>query len=223
MGHRTQMTDTIKLVLVGESQVVKSSLVMQFVKEQNKEFEDATIGAEFLTQKIGLNKRVVKFEIWNTAGQERDDSLASMFFSIYFANAKAVLVVYDITRIDTFDRAKSWVKELNQVWRPYIVIALAGNDLDANKNRMVTYEEANGYAKENGIIFKETSENNVRNANELFLEIAQRVQLKSDFTDSAYTNAKDEERFGPGHNGLSVRGKGRVYHQGENGICCNLL
>ena len=223
MGHRMQMTDTIKLILVGESQVVKSSLVMQFVNEQNKEFEDATKGAEFLTQNIGLNERVVKFEIWNTAGQERDDSLAAMYFSNYFANAKTVLVVYDITRIDTFDRAKLWVKELNQVARPYIVIALAGNNLDANKNRMVTYEEANAYAKENGIIFKETSENNVRNVNELFLEIAQRVQLKSDFADSAYTNAKDEVRFGPGHNGLSARGKGRVYHQGENGKCCNLL
>ena len=97
MGHRMQMTDTIKLILVGESQVVKSSLVMQFVNEQNKEFEDATKGAEFLTQNIGLNERVVKFEICNTAGQERDDSLAPMYCSNYFTNAKGQFSPYHLS------------------------------------------------------------------------------------------------------------------------------
>ena len=148
-----QKTDNIKLILLGESQVGKLSLVMQFVKEQNKEFQDATIGAGYLTQNINLNERVVKFEIWNTAGQERYHSLAPM----YYRSAKAALVVYDITRMETFDRAKLWVKELQRVASPKIVIALAENNLDSNSSRTVSYEEANAYAEENGLLFMETS------------------------------------------------------------------
>ena len=110
----------------------------------------STIGAAFLTQTVCLDDTTVKFEIWDTAGQERYHSLAPM----YYRGAQAAIVVYDITNADTFERAKSWVKELqrqvaingaimingnNELYlqaSPNIVIALSGNKADLTTNRI---------------------------------------------------------------------------------------
>ncbi|XP_019405968.1 PREDICTED: ras-related protein Rab-5C [Crocodylus porosus] len=85
-----------KLVLLGESAVGKSSLVLRFVKGQFHEYQESTIGAAFLTQTVCLDDTTVKFEIWDTAGQERYHSLAPM----YYRGAQAAIVVYDITNTD---------------------------------------------------------------------------------------------------------------------------
>ena len=81
--------------------------------------------AAFLTQTVALDDATVKFEIWDTAGQERYRSLAPM----YYRGAAAAIVVYDITKKDSFNGAKSWVKELQRRGDPNVVIALAGNIL----------------------------------------------------------------------------------------------
>jgi len=160
-----------KLVLLGESAVGKSSLVLRFVKGQFHEFQESTIGAAFLTQTLCLDDTTVKFEIWDTAGQERYHSLAPM----YYRGAQAAIVVYDITNQDTFTRAKNWVKELQRQARPDIVIALAGNKSDLGQKRQVEYDEANAYAEENGLLFMETSAKNANNVNEIFLAIARKL------------------------------------------------
>lgn len=116
----------VKLVLLGEAAVGKSSLVVRFVNNEFQENKEPTIGAAFLTQKCRLEDKIIKFEIWDTAGQERFHSLAPM----YYRNAQAALVVYDITRASSLDKAKSWVKELQRQANPHIVIALCGNKLD---------------------------------------------------------------------------------------------
>lgn len=87
---------------------------------------DLSLTAAFLTQKIQLPSRVIKFEIWDTAGQERFASLAPM----YYRNAQAALVVYDLTKPTSLTKAKHWVAELQRQASPGIVIALVGNKLD---------------------------------------------------------------------------------------------
>jgi len=160
-----------KLVLLGESAVGKSSLVLRFVKGQFTEFQESTIGAAFLTQTVLLNDTCLKFEIWDTAGQERYHSLAPM----YYRGAHAAIVVYDITSKDSFDRAQNWVKELQRQGNPNIVIALAGNKLDLADHRQVTAEEAQVYSEENGLLFMETSAKTAMNVNELFVAIAKKL------------------------------------------------
>jgi len=160
-----------KLVLLGESAVGKSSLVLRFVKGQFLDYQESTIGAAFLTQTVLLNDTTVKFEIWDTAGQERYHSLAPM----YYRGAQAAIVVYDITSYDSFDRAKKWVKELQRQGNPNIVIALAGNKVDLATKRKVEVEEAQSYADENGILFMETSAKTAANVNELFVAIAKKL------------------------------------------------
>ena len=171
--------DQYKLVLLGESAVGKSSLVSRFVKGHFKEFEEPTNSAALgyphgVTQTVDLGDTTFKFEILDTASQgERFHSQAA----IYYRRAQAAIVVYDITKAETFTRARSWVDELHREARPSqdLVIALAGNKSDLGSRRTVEYEEANAYAEEKGLIFLETSAKNANNVNEIFLAIARKL------------------------------------------------
>ncbi|KAJ7071217.1 GTP-binding protein ypt5 [Mycena amicta] len=116
----------VKLVLLGEAAVGKSSVVLRFVSNEFQPNKEPTIGAAFLTQKCRLEDRVLRYEIWDTAGQERFHSLAPM----YYRNAQAAVVVFDVTKASSLEKAKSWVKELQRQANPNIVIALAGNKVD---------------------------------------------------------------------------------------------
>jgi small GTP-binding protein len=183
-------TCQFKLVLLGESAVGKSSLVLRFVKGQFHEYQESTIGAAFLTQTICLEDTTVKFEIWDTAGQERYHSLAPM----YYRGAQAAIVVYDITNQESFAKAKNWVKELQRQASPNIVIALAGNKADLAARRVVEYEEAQAYAEDNGLLFMETSAKSSMNVNDIFLAIAKKLP-------------KSESGGGPagrGHGGVNI-------------------
>ncbi|CAM0137982.1 GTP-binding protein of the rab/ypt [Umbelopsis sp. WA50703] len=167
-------TYQFKLVLLGESAVGKSSLVMRFVKDHFDEYRESTIGAAFLAQTISLDDNTtVKFEIWDTAGQERYKSLAPM----YYRNANCAVVVYDITQTASLEKAKAWVNELQRQADPNIVIALAGNKCDLESRRAVETETAQEYADEAGLLFFETSAKSAHNVTQLFTSIAKKMPL----------------------------------------------
>ncbi|KAK8147190.1 hypothetical protein MY1884_008336 [Beauveria asiatica] len=180
-------SSSVKLVLLGEAAVGKSSLVLRFVNNDFQENKEPTIGAAFLTQKCNLPTRTIKFEIWDTAGQERFASLAPM----YYRNAQAALVVYDITKPTSLIKAKHWVAELQRQASPGIVIALVGNKLDlasesasgdngddgddSGDARKVPTDEAKAYAEEESLLFFETSAKTGVNVSEVFTAIANAI------------------------------------------------
>ncbi|KAI1158704.1 ras-domain-containing protein [Nemania serpens] len=191
-------SSSVKLVLLGEAAVGKSSLVLRFVNNDFQENKEPTIGAAFLTQKCNLPSRTIKFEIWDTAGQERFASLAPM----YYRNAQAALVVYDLTKPTSLVKAKHWVAELQRQASPGIVIALVGNKLDLTNDgetgqgdsqgesdgagdgvegegsgdaRKVSTEEAKSYAEEESLLFFETSAKTGYNVAEVFTAIANAI------------------------------------------------
>ncbi|RZB62472.1 ras-related protein Rab5A isoform X2 [Glycine max] len=125
-----------KLVLLGDMGTGKTSIALRFVKGHFFPNQEPTIGAAFFTQILSLSEATVKFDIWDTAGQERYHSLAPM----YYRGAAAAIVVYDISSVDTFVRAKKWVQELQTHGNQKSVMALVANKSDLEPKREVEAE-----------------------------------------------------------------------------------
>ncbi|OAF64900.1 Ras-related protein Rab-21 [Intoshia linei] len=164
-----------KLVLLGDSSVGKSSLVIRFDKGTYQEYQESTIGAAFFMKTATVDNRPIKYEIWDTAGQERYHTLAPM----YYRGAQAAIVVYDISKENTFYRAKVWIQELHKQASTDIVIALCGNKNDLVDEREVSKEEALKYAQEENLIFMETSSKSNHNVTEIFANIARKIPTSS--------------------------------------------
>jgi len=146
-------------------------LTLRFVRDEFTEGQETTIGAAFLTKNVFLEDANVRIEIWDTAGQERYRSIAPM----YYRQAQAGLIVYDITSRDSFDGAKSWVKELQRKGERDTVLALVGNKTDLKDKRKVDPDEASEFARENNMLFFEASAKDATNVEKIFQEVAKKV------------------------------------------------
>ncbi|KAF4046754.1 Ras family [Phytophthora infestans] len=173
----------VKVVLLGDTGVGKSSLVLRFVTNNFRPYSESTIGASFMSKMIVVNDTPIKYQIWDTAGQEKYHSLAPM----YYRGAAAAIVVYDITRKQSLTTLKNWVKELKQLGPDNIVIAIAGNKSDLEEKREVPASQARAYAGEIGALFIETSAKEDTNVSDLFIQISQALP-----TASAESNALPE-------------------------------
>ena len=211
----TTPVTSIKLVLLGEAAVGKSSIVMRFVSNDFSENKEPTIGAAFLTQRVNVNDHTVKFEIRDTAGQERFASLAPM----YYRNAQAALVVYDVTKPQSFIKARHWVNELHDQTSQNIIIALVGNKVDIVEEdetaRKVAREEGEKLAEEENLLFFETSAKSGLKVNDVFLSIAERIPLK---TPEEQTNDRDGVEGGNNH-GVSLSTPNDVTAGGSSCSC----
>lgn len=161
-------TYTFKLVILGHYSVGKSSIVLNFIKNEFNPNEESTIGAAFLTKTVFIDGTAVKFEIWDTAGQERYYSLIPM----YYRGANAALVVYDITSAESFERAKRWIEDLKTEKPDNFVKVLIGNKVDLSEAAVITEEMGKQYAEQEGLLFYQTSAKTGEGIKDLFLELA---------------------------------------------------
>ena len=155
------LTDSLRIIGVG-----KSCLLLQFTDKRFRQQHDLTIGVEFGARTIQINEKNIKLQIWDTAGQESFKSITRS----YYRGAAGALLVYDITRRDTFTHLTRWLEEVRQNGNPDMTIMLIGNKSDLDARRQVSTEEGERFAKEHGLIFMETSAKTAHNVEESFLQ-----------------------------------------------------
>jgi len=163
-----------KYIIIGDTGVGKSCLLLQFTDKRFRPVHDLTIGVEFGARMVTIDDKSIKLQIWDTAGQESFRSITRS----YYRGAAGALLVYDITRRDTFNHLTRWLEEALQNGNKNMTIMLIGNKSDLEHRRQVTTEEGEQFAKEHGLIFFETSAKTATNVEEAFIQTAQKIYEK---------------------------------------------
>ncbi|KAL9275623.1 Ras-related protein [Drosera capensis] len=179
-GDFNQKIDYVfKVVLIGDSAVGKSQLLARFARNEFSVDSKATIGVEFQTKTIVIDKKTVKAQIWDTAGQERYRAVTSA----YYRGAVGAMLVYDMTKRQSFDHMARWLEELRGHADKNIVIILIGNKCDLASLRAVPVEDAKEFAERESLFFMETSALDTTNVESAFFtvltEIYRTVSKKS--------------------------------------------
>ncbi|KAJ0965110.1 hypothetical protein J5N97_026248 [Dioscorea zingiberensis] len=156
-----------KVVLIGDSAVGKSQLLARFSRNEFSLDSKATIGVEFQTRTLAIDHKTVKAQIWDTAGQERYRAVTSA----YYRGAVGAMLVYDITKRQSFDHVARWLDELRSHADKNIVIMLIGNKSDLGTLRAVPTEDAKEFAQRENLFFMETSALEATNVETAFLTV----------------------------------------------------
>eukprot|EP00996_Jenningsia_fusiforme_P002929 NODE_3738_length_925_cov_34.829909_g3437_i0.p1 GENE.NODE_3738_length_925_cov_34.829909_g3437_i0~~NODE_3738_length_925_cov_34.829909_g3437_i0.p1 ORF type:complete len:235 (-),score=57.98 NODE_3738_length_925_cov_34.829909_g3437_i0:221-847(-) len=163
-----------KYIIIGDSGVGKSCLLLQFTDKRFEPLHDLTIGVEFGARMVSIEDKQVKLQIWDTAGQESFRSITRS----YYRGASGALLVYDITRRETFDHLQSWLEDARNNSNTNMTIMLIGNKSDWESKRQVSTEEGQNYANEHGLVFLETSAKTAHNVDEAFIKTANCIYEK---------------------------------------------
>ncbi|CAD5181696.1 unnamed protein product [Musa acuminata subsp. malaccensis] len=168
-GEFNQRIDYVfKVVLIGDSAVGKSQLLARFARNEFSVDSKATIGVEFQTRTLNIDDKTIKAQIWDTAGQERSYRAVT---SAYYRGAVGAMLVYDITKRQTFDHVARWLDELRGHADRNIVIMLIGNKSDLGSLRAVPIEDAKEFAQRENLFFMETSALEATNVEGAFVTV----------------------------------------------------
>lgn len=163
-----------KYIIVGDTAVGKSCLLLQFTDKRFTPVHDLTIGVEFGSRTVTINTSPVKLQIWDTAGQEKFRSITRS----YYRGAAGALLVYDITRRETFEHLTSWLEDCRKYSSSDITIMLIGNKSDLESSRQVSAAEAAAFAQTHGLVFLETSAKTAHNVEQAFINSAKTIYEK---------------------------------------------
>jgi len=161
-----------KLLLIGDSGVGKSCLLLRFADDTYTESYISTIGVDFKIRTIELDGKTIKLQIWDTAGQERFRTITSS----YYRGAHGIIVVYDVTDQESFNNVKQWLQEIDRYASENVNKLLVGNKCDLTNKKVVDYSSAKEYADQLGIPFLETSAKNATNVEQAFMTMAAEIK-----------------------------------------------
>jgi len=182
-----------KLLLIGDSGVGKSCLLLRFADDTYTESYISTIGVDFKIRTIDIGGKTIKLQIWDTAGQERFRTITSS----YYRGAHGIIVVYDITDQVSFNNVKQWLQEIDRYACENVNKLLVGNKSDLVSKRAVETATAKSFADELRIPFLETSAKNATNVEQAFLTMATEIKNRMVNTGTG-PGPKPTVRPGPG-------------------------
>uniref|UniRef100_A0A8C6SBW8 RAB1A, member RAS oncogene family a n=1 Tax=Neogobius melanostomus TaxID=47308 RepID=A0A8C6SBW8_9GOBI len=192
-----------KLLLIGDSGVGKSCLLLRFADDTYTESYISTIGVDFKIRTIELDGKTIKLQIWDTAGQERFRTITSS----YYRGAHGIIVVYDVTDQESFNNVKQWLQEIDRYASENVNKLLVGNKCDLTTKKVVDYTTAKEFADNLGIPFLETSAKSASNVEQAFMTMA----------------AEIKKRMGPGATAGGDKGNVKIQSkpvQTSSGGCC---
>lgn len=193
------MTDTAydhlyKLVLVGDSGIGKSSILQKYVKDDFSESYVSTIGVDFAVKTIDLNGKIIKLQVWDTAGQERFRTITHS----YYRGAHGIIVVFDLTNIESFHNISNWLHEINLHAKENVQILLVGTKSDRVNYRMITKDMIDNYVKTHDFIYIETSSKTGVGIDQIFTTMATRIMKnKINIVPVKKPNINDLRKSGP--------------------------
>ncbi|XP_051113362.1 ras-related protein Rab2BV-like isoform X2 [Andrographis paniculata] len=160
-----------KIVLIGDSGVGKSNILSRFTRNEFCLESKSTIGVEFATRTLEVEEKTVKAQIWDTAGQERYRAITSA----YYRGAVGALLVYDISKRQSFDNIQRWLRELRDHADSNIVIMMIGNKSDLVRLRAVSEQDGQSLAEKEELLFLETSALEARNIEKAFQTVLSEI------------------------------------------------
>jgi len=161
-----------KLLLIGDSGVGKSCLLLRFADNTYTDSYISTIGVDFKIRTLDIDGKTVKLQIWDTAGQERFRTITSS----YYRGAHGIIVVYDVTDKVSFNNVKQWLGEIDRYACQSVNKLLVGNKADLVEKKVVDYNESKEFADSLGISFLETSAKSAQNVEEAFLTMTRQIK-----------------------------------------------
>mmetsp|Transcript_49192 Transcript_49192/g.76788 ORF Transcript_49192/g.76788 Transcript_49192/m.76788 type:complete len:198 (-) Transcript_49192:348-941(-) len=163
-----------KLLLIGDSGVGKSCLLLRFADDTYTESYISTIGVDFKIRTLELDGKTIKLQIWDTAGQERFRTITSS----YYRGANGIIVVYDVTDNESFNNVKQWMNEIDKYASDKVNKMLVGNKCDLTSKKVVDYDTGKELADSLGIPFLETSAKNSTNVEQAFITMAAEIKAR---------------------------------------------
>ena len=169
-----------KIIAIGDTAVGKTSMMSKYSSDTFPLRHDLTIGVDFCAKNVIYNGNNISMHIWDTAGQEAFKSITRT----YYRNVACALIVYDVTRRETFTKLKSWIDEVKKSCPLNTIVVLIGNKTDLEAYRMVSTTEGDNLAKQHGYPFIETSAKTGLNIDKIFETVCWEISNKMENTKS---------------------------------------
>lgn len=198
-----------KLLLIGDSGVGKSCLLLRFADDTYTPDYISTIGVDFKIRTIELDGKTIKLQIWDTAGQERFRTITSS----YYRGAHGIIIVYDVTDQDSFNNVRQWLQEIDRYATGGVMKLLVGNKADLSDKKIVEYTDAKAFADSLDIPFLETSALSSTNVEQAFYTMAR--QIKAQMTNNASVGNSGNNN---GKSNVNLRGQSLTSNQSNS--CC---
>ena len=164
----------LKYIIIGDAAVGKSNLLLRFAQNDFKAEYQLTIGVEFGAKNIDINNKKFRLQIWDTAGQENYRSITRA----YYKNSVCAILVYDISNRESFEHISNWIEDCLAQSPKTVFMVLVGNKSDLNENRKVSFQEGQEMAKNNHLMFFETSAKTGENVDKIFEDSAKEISNK---------------------------------------------